>query len=213
MNLHTQNYLDQHARWPRTGRHILAQYDAESIVVYQAYAPSIGGFAATHGWFGGDFKYSRMSWIKPNFLWMMYRSGWGTKPSQEVTLAVRIRREAFDLMLDLAVYSSFVPAIHPDHDTWKEQVERSLVRLQWDPDHDPAGNKLERRAIQLGLRGDVLAKYGREWIVGIEDISDFVREERGHLADGPPFERLVTPREEVYPVPPSSFSKVIGEDR
>src|SRR5262245_58806343 len=25
-----------------------------------------------------------MSWIKLNFLWMMFRSGWGTKPDQEV---------------------------------------------------------------------------------------------------------------------------------
>ena len=114
MRLHTESYQEQQARWPRAGRHILAQYDADSIVVYQAYTPSIGRFAATHGRFGGDFSYNRMSWIKPNFLWMMYRSGWGTKPSQEITLAVRIRRDAFDLMLGQAVHSSFVPAIHPD---------------------------------------------------------------------------------------------------
>jgi hypothetical protein len=31
-------------------------------------------------------------------------------------------------------------------------VARSEVRLQWNPDHDPTGNKLERRALQLGLR-------------------------------------------------------------
>ena len=210
MRLHTESYQEQQARWPRAGRHILAQYDADSIVVYQAYTPSIGRFAATHGRFGGDFSYNRMSWIKPNFLWMMYRSGWGTKPSQEITLAVRIRRDAFDLMLGQAVHSSFVPAIHPDRDSWQREVERSLVRLQWDPDHGPLGEKLERRAIQLGLRGDVLARYGGEWIVAIEDISEFVAEQRARLADGPPFARLMTPREEVYPVPQASFARVIG---
>jgi hypothetical protein len=35
---------------------------------------------------------------------------------------------------------------------WQDQVKESSVRLQWDPDHDPFGNKLERRAIQIGLR-------------------------------------------------------------
>ena len=67
-----------------SGRHVLAQYDAETVVVYQAYRPSIGAFAATHGYFGGGFSPSRMSWIKPNFLWMMYRCGWATKEGQEV---------------------------------------------------------------------------------------------------------------------------------
>ena len=65
--------------WPKEGRHILAQFDDDTVIVYQAYRPSIGRYAAEHGAFGGDFSYSRMSWVKPNFLWMMYRSGWGTQ--------------------------------------------------------------------------------------------------------------------------------------
>ena len=109
MNLITEPYIAQRARWPRSGRHILAQFDAESVVVYQAYRPEIGHFAARHGYFGGGFGLGRMSWIKPNFLWMMYRSGWGTKEDQEVTLAVRLRRDAFDEILGLAVHSTFVP--------------------------------------------------------------------------------------------------------
>jgi hypothetical protein len=75
MDLITEPYLAQQARWPASGRHILAQFDVESVVVYQAYRPAIGHFAARHGYFGGGFSLGRMSWIKPNFLWMMYRSG------------------------------------------------------------------------------------------------------------------------------------------
>lgn len=78
----TESYASQRLRWPQAGRHILAQFDDDSIVVYQAYRPAIGRFAAAHGYFGGEFSYLRMSWIKSNFLWMMYRSGWGTKPGQ-----------------------------------------------------------------------------------------------------------------------------------
>ena len=65
---------------------IRADFDRETIVVYQAYRPQIGHFAVKHGYFGGEFKLTRMSWIKPNFLWMMYRCGWAQKPGQEVVM-------------------------------------------------------------------------------------------------------------------------------
>src|SRR5580698_10674275 len=64
-------------------------------------------YAVEHGSFGGDFSYARMSWVKPNFLWMMYRSGWGSKEGQEVTLALRLGRAFFDSLLAQAVPSSW----------------------------------------------------------------------------------------------------------
>jgi hypothetical protein len=87
-SLALEAYAAQNARWPSTGRHVLAQYDDDAVVVYQAYRPSIGAFAAEHGYFGGEFSLSRMSWIKPNFLWMMYRCGWARKEGQERVLAL-----------------------------------------------------------------------------------------------------------------------------
>jgi len=171
---------------------VLAQFDDDSVVVYQAYRPAIGRFAAEHGYFGGEFSLSRMSWIKPNFLWMMYRCGWATKEGQEVVLAIWLARAAFDEILSLAVPSSYWPHRYPDHDAWQRALTHSEVRLQWDPDHGPAGQALERRAVQLGLRGEVLANYSREWVRRIEDITPFVREQHGRAA-------LETPREEVYP--------------
>ncbi|HET7866114.1 MAG TPA: DUF4291 family protein [Burkholderiaceae bacterium] len=42
--------------------------------------PTVGHDAIRHGHLAGpDVSLSRMSWVKPNFLWMMCRSGWGTK--------------------------------------------------------------------------------------------------------------------------------------
>src|ERR1044071_4802605 len=101
-SLRLESFQAQSARWPASGRHVLAQYDDESVVVYQAYRPAIGRFAAEHGYFGGEFSLGRMSWIKPNFLWMMYRCGWATKQGEEVVLAVWLAREAFDRILALA---------------------------------------------------------------------------------------------------------------
>jgi hypothetical protein len=194
----TEPYLTQLARWPQAGRPIMAQFDDEAIVVYQAYRPAIGHYAAANRQFGGEFSFSRMSWVKPNFLWMMYRSGWGTKPGQEVTLAVWLRRAAFNTILTAAVPSAFDPDRYADADDWRGAVATSDVRLQWDPDHDPAGAPLARRAIQLGLRGDTLARYATDWLLDIQDISALVAEQRA-VVQARDYQRLITPREEVYP--------------
>lgn len=209
MELFTEAYLAQAERWPQWGKHILAQYDDTSVVVYQAYRPGIGHFAARHGYFGGAFSLSRMSWIKPNFLWMMHRCGWASKPDQEVVLAVRLKRPAFDEVLAQAVHSTYVEEVYGCHEDWKQALGRSHVRLQWDPDHDPRGAKLERRAIQLGLRGPVLESYAREWILAIEDVSDFVREQYQYVRAGA-YEKLITPREMVYPVADAQVAARLG---
>jgi Domain of unknown function (DUF4291) len=199
MPLHYEVYLTQQSRWPQSGHHILAQYDETSIIVYQAYRPSIGHFAAQRGYFGGEFSFSRMSWLKTNFLWMMYRSGWGSKEGQEVTLAVRLKRSAFDTILAQAVHSNYTSEVYSDKTTWQERLKQSSVRLQWDPDHDPTGIPLERRAIQLGLRDEILAHYAREWIIEIEDISAFVRQQSTY-AQTRNDARLITPSETTYTV-------------
>jgi hypothetical protein len=211
MDLITEPYTTQEARWPTSGRHILAQFDEGSVIVYQAYRPAIGHFAAEHGYFGGEFSLSRMSWIKPTFLWMMYRCGWATKEGQEVVLAVRLKRSAFDEILSLAVHSTFVPEVYGTEDAWKRTVTGSDVRLQWDPDHDPAGRPVERRAIQLGLRGEVLARYAKEWLLDVQDISAFVHEQKANAKA--PYDRLVTPREEVYPVADPEVGTRLGITR
>jgi hypothetical protein len=212
MQLATEQYLNQTARWPRGGRHILAQFDADSIVVYQAYRPGIGRYAAEHGHFGGpEFGFNRMSWIKPNFLWMMYRCGWATKVDQEIVLAVRIRREGFDEILRKAVPSTFVPGLYENELSWKDSLRSSCVRLQWDPDHDPHGEKLPRRAIQLGLRGEVLKSYCGPWIVSVEDITQFAHAQNTALKEHG-LNALLTPTEEIYPVTDPSVRRQLGLD-
>jgi len=210
LKLNTESYLEQLNRWPRSGRHILAHFDHESVTAYQAYRPSIGLHAAKHQQFGADFSFTRMSWIKTNFLWMMYRSGWGEKKDQEITLAVRLKRSAFDWILQNAVHSTFASEIYQGREEWEKAVASSSVRLQWDPDHDPAGISMERRAIPLGLRGDALVKYARDWIVEIEDISDFAQEQREYARSPELYAKLLIPREDVYPVSDSKTKSLLG---
>lgn len=201
MALQLEPYVEQLPHWPPSGRHILAQFDEESVVVYQAYRPEIGLYAAKHGRFGDGFSFSRMTWIKPNFLWMMFRSGWGTKEGQEVTLAIRVRRSGFEAILREAIPSTYVRELFTSKEDWASAGAASSVRLQWDPDHGPSGAPLERRAIQLGIRGDALRRFATEWIVSIEDVSELVALQRNRSRT-----ELLLPRERVYPVPAEGFA-------
>lgn len=194
--LETAPYDKQAAGWPEAGRCILANYDDDSIVVYQAYNRAIGEWAVEHGRLGGPaFSFNRMSWIKPNFLWMMYRSGWGTKENQEMTLALRIKQEFFERILEAAVPSSFDAELYADRASWKSDVERSEVRLQWDPDHAPSGAKLERWAVQIGLRDRALSDFAKG-LIEVIDFTAFVTEQAENLNGAlmTPLERVYTPR-------------------
>jgi hypothetical protein len=209
MKLATELYVEQVKRWPQQGRHILAHFDEASIIVYQAYRPSIGRFTIERGYFGGGFSFTRMSWIKPNFLWMMYRSGWGSKKGQEIILGLRLRRAFFDSILAQAVPSTCYEGHYATREQWQEALGSSLVRLQWDPDHDPHGAKLERRAIQLGLRGPVLEAFGKRELLEVIDMTPFVAAQRANAASAG-FTDLHTPVERVYVPADSAVANRLG---
>ncbi len=208
MKLPIELHTLQCSLWPKVGQHILACQDADTVWVYQAYAHPIADYAVEHQRFGGPFSFNRMSWIKPNFLWMMYRSGWASKVGQERVLAVQLPRPFFDEILAAAVPSAFDSSRFADHEAWKVAGESGSVRLQWDPDHAPNGTPLERRAIQLGLRGEVLARYATTELRAIEDITLFVHEQARILAEVP--SELRVPKESIYLPKESRVSEWIG---
>lgn len=70
--------------------------------------------------------------------------------------------------------------------------------MQWDPDHDPQGGKLARRAVQLGLRGKTLEAFAGRELLEVIDMTSFVTEQRplALTSDGElrtPFEAVYTP--------------------
>ncbi len=117
-------------------KNIYAVFDDKTIRVYQAYNNEIADEALKLGKFGSKFSLTRMTWIKPSFLWMMYRSGWATKQGQERILAIDLKREGFDEIVKNAVLSSFREVSDLSKEEWKEKLENSEVRCQWDPDRD-----------------------------------------------------------------------------
>lgn len=210
-------YSMVNATWPKQGKVILASFDESRIVVYQAFNAEIAAWAVKNQRFGGPhFKDDRMTWIKTNFLWMMYRAGWGTKDSnQSNILAITIKRSAFEAILSQSWATSYGECntkAYATHEQWKQAkpAKGTGVRLQWDPDHDPHGNKVERRAVQLGMSPSVVKELWNtpSCIVHIADITAFVAEQRDRLFAGEPTFKV--PYERPYIFVDSEVSENVG---
>lgn len=181
-------------------RGIRAVYTPSTVTVYQAYSPEIGLPAVREGRFPTAWKRDRMTWIKPSFLWMMYRCGWGTKAGQETVLAVEITRDGFEWALRNACLSSYVRGVHPDRATWQRQLKRAPTRIQWDPERDLHLQALPHRSLQLGLSGEAVRRYADEWTVAISDVTPLAREIHTLVGNGDldSAARLL-PQERAYP--------------
>ena len=152
-------------------RQIRAVYDDETIRVYQAYSDAIADSALAYGTFvSPPFKMERMTWIKPSFLWMMYRAGWGFKdPCQGRILAVDISREGFEWALANSCLSHADPSMRKEE--WERLKNSAPVRIQWDPERDLLLKPLPHRAIQIGLSKKAVNLYVNQWIQGISEVT------------------------------------------
>jgi hypothetical protein len=184
-----------------TERQIRADFDRDTIVVYQAYNPAIAEAALEAGRFVPPFSFGRMTWIKPSFLWLMYRSGWGRKGGQERILAVRITRAGWERALSLAVPTTFEPSLYPTRDAWREAIQQAAVHVQWDPERSLRGGALPYRSIQIGVSRHVIGEYVAEWITGIEDYTPRVRKMYDLLQRGEADKaKRHLPPERIYPL-------------
>jgi hypothetical protein len=182
---------------------IRADFDRQSIVIYQAYPPAIADAALAASRFVPPFSFQRMTWIKPSFLWLMHRSRWGLKSGQERILAVRITRSGWEKSLSLAVLTSFEPAVFRSPQEWDERFRQTIVHAQWDTERSLRGAALNYFSVQVGLSRHILREYLEEWVVGIEDLTPRVRKIHDFLQGGQADKaKRQLPPEKVYPVTP-----------
>lgn len=189
---------------------IRADYDSQSLIVYQAYAKTIGLAAVQNNRFVPPFSFNRMTWIKPSFLWLMERSNWGLKAGQEMILAIRITRQGWEEALAQAVLTSFDPQMYRDYDEWRNQFEQALVHVQWDPERTVRGKSLPVKSIQVGLSRHIIERYVNEWTVEIRDVTPLVKKIYKLLQEGQEAKaKAFLPKERSYPLDPA-IARSIG---
>lgn len=191
---------------------IRADYDRDTIVVYQAYSEHIAKKAIENKKFVAPFSFNRMTWIKPSFLWMMERSGYGKKSGQEYILAVRLKRESWEYALSKAVLTHPQKGTYQSGEDWREQMDESKIHVQWDPERSLRGQKLDYRSIQVGISRHLIEDYNNEWIIDIEDYTPRVAKIYKHRLDGD-YDRAkkLLPIEKVYPLS-EELMKKLGMD-
>lgn len=216
-------YLKIRETWPDMGKFVLAQYTDDAILVYAAFESDIVSYAAKHQTFRQaeretSWDPQRMSWVKTNFLWMQYRSGWGTKARQTGTVGLWIKRSLFEEILATSMGSCHYSRLQTkkEYEQHKNQCRSGSgqrVTLQWDPDHTPGGGPVRsRRAVQLGLKGqwrDRVFDNARGELLRVMDLTAFVQEQRDRTSRER-WAELRVAQESVYPVPPH-ISDHIGE--
>jgi len=193
-------------------RLIRALYDSNTITVYQAYNNTIAKAAVENQTFvSPPYKKDRMTWIKPSFLWMMYRSGWATKENQEQILAIKIKRSGFEWALENSTLSHFDIAVYPTYNDWEKSIANTPVRIQWDPEKDILLNPLPYRSIQIGISGMAVEKYLSDWVIEIEDITDYCKKINSLIIEHKIEEaKQLLPDERIYSLP-ISISSIINQ--
>lgn len=179
---------------------IRANFNARTIRVYQAYNDQIADSALANGRFvSPPFKRERMTWIKPSFLWMMYRAGWGLKDSnQSRILAIDITREGFDWALEHSCGTRREASMSEEQ--WLTLKATSPVRIQWDPERNLLSEPKNYRSIQVGLGKDATALYVDEWMQKVTDITDMVKTAHEFIRNSEfKLAQEMLPVEEVYP--------------
>ena len=160
----------------------VGEFDAETVSLYQAFNDRIADYALQHQRLGGpDFDPKRMTWVKPSFAWLLYRSGYGTKHGQNRLLKLKLPHAALASLLSkcTCVDTNKTTQRGAAAKAARSDDSTSAGRVQWDPERDAtcADEKKKepremsrRRAIQIGLAGPLSQEYVAS-VVAIEDVT------------------------------------------
>ncbi|KAF2813796.1 uncharacterized protein BDZ99DRAFT_506685 [Mytilinidion resinicola] len=209
---------------PTPYRQIRATYDATTITVYQAYSAAIASAAVAHQKLSAspDFSFTRMTWIKPSWCWMMYRAGYSYKDVRQTNiLALKMQRADFEALLETAVLAHGLAPTKGEDGDEEDKLEKrkrsERVVVQWDPERSFRVGKLEHRSIQIGIPRALVEKWVEEGIVEIEDVTQRARalkkvvEEEKDVMKVELVERGLIPDERVYEVP-ERLRRILGMD-
>ncbi|KAH8676211.1 hypothetical protein BX600DRAFT_454549 [Xylariales sp. PMI_506] len=198
-------------------RQIRAQYDEETVTVYQAYNQEIASQAVAFQKLNASplFRPNRMTWVKPSWCWMMYRAGYSYKDrNQERILALKMKKEDFFRLLEKATLATSghgaqitkkTPGMASTRDAaaeaGPETAKSAAVKVQWDPERSPRLERLEYRSIQIGIPVALQTEWIESQIASIEDVTERARglkkilEQEPQISDHDLLERGYIPEE------------------
>lgn len=148
------------------------EWDEEGVYFYQAFNDGIADYALENQKFGGPyFNDTRMTWIKPSFGWMLYRSGYGLKHGQNRVLKIKLSHETVAFILSNCTC--------PEAGWHGKRTEPCPDgRIQWDPARDIYHSEkkkprkmINKRAIQIGLARS-LSEFYNDNIISIEEVTN-----------------------------------------
>lgn len=154
---------------------IRANYTEKHIAVYSAFSSSIADIALENQKLLPPFSYKRMTWIKPSYLWMMYRSDWGGRAGMERILCIWIERSKWESALKEAILTTPENHVYSDAKKWRKLLEKARIRVQWDPERDIKNRRLDYKSIQVGITSSLSEEYAKRWIFKIEDMTEQTR--------------------------------------
>ncbi len=189
---------------------IRATYNQDQIAVYSVFSSSIADVAIKNQKLLPPFSYKRMTWIKPSYLWMMYRSDWGGRAGMERILQIWINRKDWDNCLKEAILTTPESHVYKDAKKWRKALDKARIRVQWDPERDIKNNRLEHKSIQLGITSILVEAYAKKWIIKIEDMTEQTRKISA-LVFQQKYEdaNKLLPEERIYPVN-EEIKRVLG---
>lgn len=189
---------------------IRADYNRETITVYQAYGKNIAVPAIKNNRFEKPFSFNRMTWIKPSYLWLMERSNWGKKSNQDCILGIKIKRDCWEKALSLGVLTNPDNKIYKSGQEWSRLFQNAKVHIQWDPERNIYGGKTQVRSIQVGISRHLIEEYNADWITEITDLTPLTKKISNLKKQGKYKEvKRLLPKEKVYLVP-ETIEKIIG---
>ena len=166
-----------------------------------------------------------MTWIKPNFAWMLYRAGYGIKDkNQAAILKIKLSHDTIAQILENSVLSH-------------NKDSKGKTRIQWDParnlfmpttnkDSDKENNLVEPakllaikvkdeellKQIQIGINRMDVSKIYVDNILSITDVSELALQiydiHQSSLLDKTCKDMMIYPREQMY-VPKLTDDKLL----
>jgi len=76
----------------------------------------------------------------------------------------------WEYLLQQSIHTDPTLSAHKNGEHWFESFENAKVHIQWDPERNLKGTKLEQRSIQIGISRFLIQAFNNTAIHSIQDI-------------------------------------------